>query len=349
MGTLNSRLLRPLKVVVLGLAVASGGCEDPREDLLVSVPRWEHDFGPVPVGPELSCEFELTNQADHPLLVDRIERSCGCLAAELSPRSVAPGGQARFRVVLSTAALSAPSQFARQVVLYGHQGPRRGELSFKLRAQLRPPLYVQPESIEVVPADEPVVRIPLNIYRDRLAPDDFARVEIETPGSYCKARVLHQNADLIAVELQLDWQRIPPLAKGLNLRFPNAERRQSVHVPLRCKQPTTQPRVEARPATFAVTVSDSEDLANPVRQRIELVSRSNQEVEIEQVVPQDVAEPSPFAWAVIDGEPGALEMWLDRLPAGRRIVQTVVLVSYRETETGRKGTIPVTAFVVGAP
>ena len=37
-----------------------------------------HDFGKVPRGPELQYNFKFTNKGNAPLVIERVQTSCGC-------------------------------------------------------------------------------------------------------------------------------------------------------------------------------------------------------------------------------------------------------------------------------
>lgn len=73
------------------------------------------DFGAVISGTQLTHEFELRNTGKSPLEIRSMRTSCGCTAAVMTDRTVAPGEVGRIRVQY-TAEGSAP--FANNVLVY---------------------------------------------------------------------------------------------------------------------------------------------------------------------------------------------------------------------------------------
>ncbi len=73
------------------------------------------DFGAVISGTQLTHEFELRNTGKSPLEIRSMRTSCGCTAAVMTDRTVAPGEVGRIRVQY-TAEGSAP--FANNVMVY---------------------------------------------------------------------------------------------------------------------------------------------------------------------------------------------------------------------------------------
>ena len=71
----------------LAAAIAPPAFAGPR--LAVDPPVW--DFGEVWYGTPLSGEVKLTNVGDEPLVIERIQKSCGCTAATPKNRNLAPG------------------------------------------------------------------------------------------------------------------------------------------------------------------------------------------------------------------------------------------------------------------
>lgn len=60
------------------------------------------DFGRALPGKTLRKEFALRNFGDAELLVEKITTTCGCTAALLAERRIAPGGRVPLRVTLET-------------------------------------------------------------------------------------------------------------------------------------------------------------------------------------------------------------------------------------------------------
>jgi hypothetical protein len=45
-----------------------------------------HDFGKVPKGPELQYNFKFTNKGNAPLVIERVQTSCGCTGATVGDK-----------------------------------------------------------------------------------------------------------------------------------------------------------------------------------------------------------------------------------------------------------------------
>jgi hypothetical protein len=45
-----------------------------------------HDFGKVPRGPELQYNFRFTNKGNAPLVIERVQTSCGCTGATVGDK-----------------------------------------------------------------------------------------------------------------------------------------------------------------------------------------------------------------------------------------------------------------------
>lgn len=57
----------------------------------IRVTQAEFNFGEVFQGEKVTHVFGFTNSGDAPLLIDRVKSSCGCTAALLSSKEIAPG------------------------------------------------------------------------------------------------------------------------------------------------------------------------------------------------------------------------------------------------------------------
>jgi hypothetical protein len=68
--------------------------------LQVEKPRY--DFGSVTEGDKVKHVFTVTNTGKAPLVIERVSTSCGCTAAVLQDKTVAPGGKTEIKVELDT-------------------------------------------------------------------------------------------------------------------------------------------------------------------------------------------------------------------------------------------------------
>ena len=110
--------------IVLALAVALqfSGCGD-SPDYSSPIPRLsviadDLDFGEADVQESFVHEFSVSNQSDHPIVVERINSSCQCTAVNPSAFVLPPGGQQTVRVTINLVASPTAdgSEFSRQFV-----------------------------------------------------------------------------------------------------------------------------------------------------------------------------------------------------------------------------------------
>ncbi len=61
-----------------------------------------HDFGKVKQGDVVTHEFVFVNDGDAPLVVERVETTCGCTAALVTEKRIAPGKEGRIKTTFDT-------------------------------------------------------------------------------------------------------------------------------------------------------------------------------------------------------------------------------------------------------
>jgi hypothetical protein len=60
------------------------------------------DFGKIQEGQKLEVAFRFKNSGDKPLVIDRVQPSCGCTVAEQSKEPIAPGGEGQIRATFNS-------------------------------------------------------------------------------------------------------------------------------------------------------------------------------------------------------------------------------------------------------
>jgi hypothetical protein len=96
-----------------------------------------HDFGKVKQGDVVSYEFTFKNAGGAPLVIDRVEVTCGCTAALASERTVAPGKEGRIKASFDTRGYA--GRLAKYLYLVSNDsGDRRRELSLVAEVQVPP-------------------------------------------------------------------------------------------------------------------------------------------------------------------------------------------------------------------
>ncbi len=62
-----------------------------------------HDFGTVPQGPQIEYSFKFTNKGKSPLIIDRVQPSCGCTGATTDGKNeYAKGESGEIKVTFNT-------------------------------------------------------------------------------------------------------------------------------------------------------------------------------------------------------------------------------------------------------
>ncbi|GAA4788347.1 DUF1573 domain-containing protein [Olivibacter ginsenosidimutans] len=62
-----------------------------------------YDFGKIPQGKPVSYEFKFTNAGTEPLIITKVESSCGCTVPKYTNAPVKPGEQGTISVTFNAA------------------------------------------------------------------------------------------------------------------------------------------------------------------------------------------------------------------------------------------------------
>lgn len=73
-----------------------------------------HDFGKIPQGTPVTYEFKFENIGKEPLIISKIESSCGCMVPEYTKTPIKPGERGSVSVTFN-AAQAAP--FSKMVTI----------------------------------------------------------------------------------------------------------------------------------------------------------------------------------------------------------------------------------------
>ena len=96
-----------------------------------------HDFGKVKQGDVLTHEFAFTNEGESALVVDKVETTCGCTAALVSAKKIAPGKEGKIKTTFDTRGYS--GRLTRYVYLVSNDGENsRRELSLVADIEVPP-------------------------------------------------------------------------------------------------------------------------------------------------------------------------------------------------------------------
>lgn len=70
----------------------------------ISVDKKIHDFGEITRGEIVVCSFKIENKGKKPLLIKKIEASCGCANFNWNKKPIPPGGSTKLEVEFNSSA-----------------------------------------------------------------------------------------------------------------------------------------------------------------------------------------------------------------------------------------------------
>ena len=106
----TAKLMSIVAAVILPffcLAQTGGGKLDMGE-IKSSKVKWgveTHDFGNIPQNKPVTVAFELENTGNAPLLIQKVEASCGCTTADYQKAPIMPGQKAKVGATFDAKAL----------------------------------------------------------------------------------------------------------------------------------------------------------------------------------------------------------------------------------------------------
>jgi hypothetical protein len=123
-------------LVLLAAGLASGALAQGSKPRAV-FKETSHDFGKVKQGDVVSHEFVFKNAGGAPLVVERVETTCGCTAALVSEKTVGPGKDGKIKTTFDTRGYS--GRLSRYIYLISNDGenPRR-EISLVATIEVPP-------------------------------------------------------------------------------------------------------------------------------------------------------------------------------------------------------------------
>lgn len=133
------RLFKPCLVLLVCL-MASNAWAAP--NLVVEKPVF--DFGEVAQGDQVPHAFKFRNDGDEPLRIDRVKSSCGCTAALLSAKTLAPGESGEVKANFDTTRFR--GAVTKTISLYSND-PQRPIKKMSIKGKIRETLSVVPERL----------------------------------------------------------------------------------------------------------------------------------------------------------------------------------------------------------
>jgi hypothetical protein len=132
----TARRLAALALIVAALAFAAAAPAQGQKPRAV-FKATSYDFGKVKQGDVVTHEFTFRNEGGVPLVIDRVETTCGCTTAPVSDKKIGPGKEGRIKAIFDTRGYS--GRLAKYIYVFSNDGenPRR-ELSLVADIEVPP-------------------------------------------------------------------------------------------------------------------------------------------------------------------------------------------------------------------
>lgn len=108
------------------------------------VERLDHDFGEIVQGAEITHTFRFHNAGDQVLEIGQLRSSCGCTAALLTTRRLAPGAMGELKLTFNSHGFRGAVQ---KTVTFETNDPKHSAATFSLRGRVKAELFLQPQRI----------------------------------------------------------------------------------------------------------------------------------------------------------------------------------------------------------
>lgn len=82
---MKKRIIQFIGVLAFGFLANSANAQE------ISFEKTTHNFGKVERGPKVYYEFMFINTGDKPLIIDHVDKTCGCTTPEWTTDPVMPG------------------------------------------------------------------------------------------------------------------------------------------------------------------------------------------------------------------------------------------------------------------
>ena len=114
-----------------------------------------HNFGEVVQGSKITETFRFRNAGDEVLEISNLRSSCGCTAALLTSRRLAPGAMGELTLTFNSRGFRGPVQ---KRVTFSTNDPDHSSVGFILQGKVTPELMLTPERINwgIVTLEEPL-------------------------------------------------------------------------------------------------------------------------------------------------------------------------------------------------
>jgi hypothetical protein len=217
---MNERNLRPSWAVIAAavLLLASAALAQARKPRTV-FKETTHDFGKVKQGDVVTHEFVFKNEGGAPLVVEKVETTCGCTAALVSEKRIGPGKEGKIKTTFDTRGYS--GRLSRYIYLISNDGENaRRELSLVADIQVPPAARIDVDRYNVdmglvLEGDSPSARVVIKSTGERELKVEMAHESVQffSGGKPLVSPFFLPTGESREVEL-----RFPPQAKTGVLR-----------------------------------------------------------------------------------------------------------------------------------
>ncbi len=178
-----------------------------------------HDFGKVKQGDVVTHEFVFKNEGGAPLIVEKVETTCGCTAALVSEKRIGPGKEGKIKTTFDTRGYS--GRLSRYIYLVSNDGENaRRELSLVADIQVPPSARIDVDRYNVdmglvLEGDSPSARVVIKSTGERELKVEMAHESVQF---FSGGKPLVSPFFLPAGESREVDLRFPPQAKTGVLR-----------------------------------------------------------------------------------------------------------------------------------
>ena len=169
-----------------------------------------HDFGKIKQGDVVTHEFVFKNEGGAPLIVEKVETTCGCTAALVSEKRIGPGKEGKIKTTFDTRGYS--GRLSRYIYLVSNDGENaRRELSLVADIQVPPSARIDVDRYNV----------DMGLVLEGESPS--ARVVIKSTGEReLKVEMAHENVQFFSGGKPLVSPFFLPAgsSREVDLRFP---------------------------------------------------------------------------------------------------------------------------------
>ena len=109
------------------VATSSGDAAAAAPAESISFAEPSHNFGSLPEGPSAEHEFVFTNTGKEPIVIQRVQASCGCTTPSYTKEPVAPGQKGSIKAAYNTS--GRPGAFTKTLTVFYNVGSNTTTLS----------------------------------------------------------------------------------------------------------------------------------------------------------------------------------------------------------------------------